>query len=144
MWFCGTPYLPQIAAYLAPAIGVSGLTAGLTVLILGTILCSAISVIVTTQHHGLAGLMAFEPVCAFVGGQGASFNPALNFAFAATGKGSFTRHTLRSVRPLAHKFWLGMHFVFIFMLAARASRRRRAGCSSRFQIFSSLLARVCA
>lgn len=62
---------------LSDALGIPAMTAGLTVL------CT--------------GLALYEPVCKLVGGEGASFNPSQNFAFAAAGKGSIAFHTLRSV-----------------------------------------------
>lgn len=72
-----TSVLLQLTVMLADALGVPGLVAGLTVL------CTTLAL--------------YDPVCALVGGQGASFNPSQNFAFAAAGQGSLTIHCLRSV-----------------------------------------------
>ncbi len=67
----------QLGAIASAALGISPMTAGLAVL------CT--------------GLALYEPICAIVGGQGASFNPSQNFAFAAAGQGSLSFHAFRSV-----------------------------------------------
>lgn len=45
----------------------------------------------------ILGLITFLPVCDFIGGKGALFNPAHNVAFAAMSQGSLWSHLLRIV-----------------------------------------------
>ena len=43
------------------------------------------------------GLALYEPICKRIGGEQASFSPAVNFALAGAGKGAIGHHSLRSV-----------------------------------------------
>lgn len=67
----------QVAEMIAPALGIPGLAAGLSVLV--------------------AGLIVFGPVADWVGGPGALFNPSHNLAFAALGDGKKRVHLMRMV-----------------------------------------------
>lgn len=70
------PFL-QVAEVLAPALGIPGMAAGLSVLV--------------------AGLIVFGPVADWLGGPGTLFNPSHNLAFAALGNGKKRVHLMRMV-----------------------------------------------
>lgn len=67
----------QVAERIAPALGITGLFAGLSVLV--------------------TGLIVFGPVAEWLGGPGALFNPSHNLAFAALGDGRKRVHLMRMV-----------------------------------------------
>ena len=69
----------QLGAILSEWLEIPPMTAGLTVL------CT--------------GLALYDPICRRIGGDSASFSPAVNFALAGAGKGSLKQHALRSVCP---------------------------------------------
>ena len=64
---------------LAPALGIPGMAAGLSVLV--------------------TGLIIFGPVADWLGGPGTLFNPSHNLAFAALGDGKKRVHLMRMVHP---------------------------------------------
>ena len=64
---------------LAPALGIPGMVAGLSVLV--------------------TGLIIFGPVADWLGGPGTLFNPSHNMAFAALGDGKKRVHLMRMVHP---------------------------------------------
>lgn len=73
----------QVAQMLAPALGISGLAAGLSVLV--------------------AGLIVFGPVADWLGGPGTLFNPSHNLAFAALGDGKKRVHLMRMVNSICQQ-----------------------------------------
>lgn len=77
LWVFLSAVNEELGAMASAALGISPMAAGLAVL------CT--------------GLALYEPLCAAVGGKGASFNPSQNFAFAAAGQGSLSFHAFRSL-----------------------------------------------
>lgn len=73
----------QVAQMLAPALGISGLAAGLSVLV--------------------AGLIVFGPTADWLGGPGTLFNPSHNLAFAALGDGKKRVHLMRMVNSICQQ-----------------------------------------